>query len=313
MQREFSSIECLAGATLYVFASNSPLSSDPAVLSGRLLARGLRPRLMTPPYLEYLYTNDRRDEVSRLLRETPVDGPNRDAAPVCYQYAAMTWLSRFYPGLAAASRVESHGRKWALWGAMAVVMIGTVAWARRRGNRSVAVSLFAAGFIGMVLETLLLLRYQMGHGVVYQQVGWLLTCFMAGMTAGALAAGGVKAEGLRIARGIPWLLLGASLAAWVAVAWIPAASGLFGTSVLLAVAGAAVGAAFAAGARLWQGDARSAASALYAADVAGGAVGAVAATLFLVPAAGLNWSALLMAGLAAALFVVIPRPGPGGR
>ncbi|MCU0248751.1 MAG: hypothetical protein MUE61_00945 [Vicinamibacterales bacterium] len=313
MQREFSSIEFLAGATLYVFASTSPLTADPSVLSGRLLASGLRPRLVTPPYLEYLYTNDRRDQVARLIRETPVDGPNRDAAPVCYQYAAMTWLSRFYPGLAAASRVESRRRTWAAWGAMAVFMIATVIWARRRGNRGIAVSLFVAGFIGMALETLLLLHYQMGHGVVYQRVGWLLTCFMAGMTAGALAGGGVGAERLRRGRGIALLLLGASIAAWVAVAWIPAASGLPGTSVMLAVAGAAVGAAFAAGARLWQGDARSAASALYGADVAGGAVGAVAATLVLVPAAGLDGSALLMAALAAALFAVIPRPGPGGR
>jgi spermidine synthase len=313
MQREFRSIECLAGATLYVFASNSPLTSDPAVLSGRLLERGVQPRLMTPPYLEYLYTNDRRDQVARLIRATPVAGPNRDAAPVCYQYAAKTWLSTFYPGLAAASRGESRGRGWALWAAMAAVMVAIAAWARRRRNRGVAASVLAAGFIGMVLETLLLLRYQMSHGVVYQHVGWLLTCFMAGTTAGAFAAGGTGRARPRSGRGIPLPLLGASIAAWVAVAWIPAASGLFGTSVLLVAVGAAVGATFGGGARLWQGDARGAASVLYAADVAGGAVGAVAATLFLVPAAGLDWSALFMAALAASLFVLIPRSGFAGR
>jgi spermidine synthase len=312
MQREFRSIEFLAGATLYVFASNSPLTSDPAVLSGRLLGRGVRPRLITPPYLDYLYTNDRRDQVARLIRATPVAGPNRDAAPVCYQYAAMTWLSKFYPGLAAASRGESRGRRWALWVAMAVVMATTAAWARRRRNRGVAAGVFAAGFIGMVLATLLLLRYQMSHGVVYQQVGWLLTCFMAGTAAGAAAAGGIGLARPGRGRGI-LLLLGASLAAWVAVAWIPAASGLAGTSVLLGAAGAAVGTVFGRGARLWQGDARGAASALYAADVAGGAVGAVAATLLLVPAAGLDWTALMMAALAASLFALTPRSGFAGR
>jgi spermidine synthase len=62
LREEFISMELVAGATLYVFASDAPLTADPAVLSGRLLARGLRPRLMTPPYLEYLYTNDRRDD-----------------------------------------------------------------------------------------------------------------------------------------------------------------------------------------------------------------------------------------------------------
>jgi hypothetical protein len=312
MQREFRSIELLAGATLYVFGSNGPLTADPAVLSGRLIARGVRPRLITPPFLDYLYTNDRRDEVTRLIRATPLDGPNRDLAPVCYQYAAMTWLSKFFPGLAAASG-ERQGQQWALWGVTAVAAVALTAWVRRRRNRRVAACLLAAGFIGMVLETLLLLRYQMSNGVVYQQVGWLLTCFMAGMTAGAGAAGRHGTGHAPGGRGIPLLMLGVSMAAWVAVAWLPAASGLLGTSALLAAVGAAVGVAFAAGARLWDGDARTAASALYAADVGGGAAGAVAATLFLVPAAGLDWSALFMAALAASLLAVSPRCGSAGR
>jgi spermidine synthase len=313
MQQSFGSVEMLAGATLYVFASNGSLAADPAVLSGRLLARGLQPRLITPPYLEYLYTNDRRDEVARLIRATPAGRPNRDSAPVCYQYAAMTWLSAFYPGLAAGSNEGSRSRERAAAGALAVVMIAAVAWTLRRRNRRVAAGLLAAGFIGMVLETLLLLRYQMSNGIVYQRVGWLLTCFMAGMAAGAYAGGVTVLGRLRAGRGIPLLMVIASLAAWVSVARIPAASGLFGTSVLLAAVGAAVGATFTAGARLWEGGARGAASALYAADVAGGAVGAVAATLFLVPAAGLDWSALGMVALAASLFAVIPRSGSAGR
>ena len=313
MQQAFGSVEMLAGATLYVFASNGSLAAGPAVPSGRLLARGLQSRLITPRYLEYLYTNDRRDEVARLIRATPAGGPNRDAAPVCYQYAAMTWLSTFYPGLAAGSGEGSHGRERASGGALAVVMIATVVWTLRRRNRRVGAGLLTAGFIGMVLETLLLLRYQMSNGIVYQRVGWLLTCFMAGMAAGAYAGGGTGLGRFRSGRGIPLLMLVASLAAWVSVALVPAASGLFGTSVLLAAVGAAVGATFTAGARLWEGGARGAASALYAADVAGGAVGAVAATLFLVPAAGLDWSALGMAAIAASLFAIIPRSGSAGR
>jgi hypothetical protein len=175
------------------------------------------------------------------------------------------------------------------------------------------VCLLAAGFIGMVLETLLLLRYQMSNGVVYRQIGWLLTCFMAGMTAGSFAAGGIGLERNRGCGGIPSLMLGVSSAAWLALAWIPAASGLVGTSVLLGAVGAAIGATFSVGAHAWHGDMRPAASILYAADVAGGAAGAVIATLVLVPAAGLDWSALLMAALAASLFVVIPRSGSAGR
>jgi len=313
LRQTFRSLELVTGATLYMFASDSPLATDPAALAGRLIDRDVRPRLITPPYLRYLYTNDRRAEIARLLTSTPVDGPNRDAAPVCYQYAAMMWLSTFYPRLAAAADGARPAPWWLPWGAAAIVAAGAVAWARRSRNHRVALGLAVAGFIGMVLETLLLLRYQMAHGIVYQHVGWLLTCFMSGMAAGGSAAGGDGPAWFRDRLGIRWLMLGTALAAWVALGWVPSASGLVGTSVLLAAAGAAVGATFAAAARAWHGRPGAAASALYAADVAGGAAGAVAATLFLVPAAGLDRSALIMAALAATLLTVIPRCGSGGR
>ena len=318
LRQEFTSVELLAGATLYLFASNTALSADPAVLADRLSSRGVRPRLITPPYLAYLYTNDRRDEVARLLEATPVDGPNRDAAPVCYQYAALMWLSKFFPSLASATGSDARTAGWALWGTIAAVGAAAITWARRRDNRRVALCLAVVGFVGMVLETLLLLRYQIRYGVVYQQVGWLLTCFMGGMTAGGYAADGAVRRG-QFRRWMPgggslWpAALGSALAVWVAITWLPATSGLVGTSVLLAVTGAAVGGTFAAAARLWPGGARDAASVLYAADVTGGAAAAVVAPLVLVPAAGLDASALCMVALAAALLLVIPRSGPGGR
>jgi spermidine synthase len=318
LREAFDSVELVAGATLYLFASNGALSTDPGELADRLRARGVRPRLITPPYLAYLYTNDRREEVATLLRAAATDRPNRDAAPVCYQYAAMMWLSTFYPDLAAASGRTEGAKASVRWVALGLLAAGMILWARRRSNRRAVLCLAGVGFIGMVLETVLLLRYQIANGIVYQQVGWLLTCFMAGMTLGAFAAGGPAGGAGRepLPRSrllLPIAVLAPAIASFVATAWLPSTAGLTGTSLLLAAAGAAVGGAFAAVGRLWRGQARVAASSLYAADVAGGAAGAVTATLVLVPAVGLDWTALVAAALAAALFAVIPRSGPGGR
>lgn len=315
LKQEFPAVEMLAGATLYLFASNEPLTVDPVVLSSRLTGRGLQPRLITPPYLHYLYTNDRRAEVERLIQSLPAVGPNRDGAPVCYQYAAMTWLSKFYPRLAATSDGPSPVRRPVVWIAMAGLALGAAVWVRRSGNRRLGACVGVVGFVGMVLETVLLLRYQIRNGVVYQQVGWLLTCFMAGTAAGAFAAGGAGngRAWSRRAGTIPFLALGVTLSAWAAIAWAPATSGLAGTSVLLAAAGAAVGASFAVAARAWEGRASGAVPMLYGADVAGGAAGAVAAALLLVPAAGLDGSALVTVAAAAALLLVVPYSASGGR
>jgi spermidine synthase len=318
LQREFRSIELVAGATLYLFASNRPLSTDAGVLAGRLADRGVRSRLITPPYLRYLYTNDRRDDVARLLRETAVDGPNRDAAPVCYRYAVMTWLSKFYPALAAVPGGKVRSVPGAAWGGLALLAAGALVWIRQSNARRAAACLLGVGFIGMVLETALLLRFQIANGIVYQQVGWLLTCVMAGMAAGAYAADGwpVATHHLgtaRIGPAIPLAAFAVSLVSFAAIAWLPQSAGLAGTGVLIALAGAGVGVSFALAAGLRRRDAGGAAAALYAADVAGGALGAVAATLVLVPVCGLDGSALGMAGAAAAMLLVSPRSGPAGR
>jgi hypothetical protein len=187
-----------------------------------------------------------------------------------------------------------------------------------RAARRLSGLLFGAGLIGMVLETILLLRFQVANGVMFQQVGWLLTCFMAGLTIGGWACGPIPLSGsavsLRERSG--WVsataLVGVAAAVWVSSS-VAAAAGLAATSLMLFASGIAVGACFASAAARWPGDGHRAASLLYAADVAGGAAGAVLATLVLVPQFGLDWSALLMAGLAALLGWLTARPAAAAR
>ncbi len=307
LRDEFAAVEVVPGATLYLFASPSALTRDPVVLARRLADRGVRARLITPPYLRFLYENDRRDDVRRLLESMRSVGSNRDAAPVCYQYAAMLWLARFYPDLAVASW-PAPTAGWL--GLLAVAVVAaSIVWLRRRPRRRLAGILLGAGFIGMGMETVLLLRYQVANGIVYQQVGWLLTCFMAGLAAGGVTP--VRAErgdsggslGAMRRRAPAAALVAAAAAVWLSTR-VPAMAGFGWTSVLLGAAGLAVGACFALAAASWPGDPRAGASSLYAADIAGGAVGAVLATLVLVPSAGLDGSALLMAALAAALLAL---------
>jgi len=318
LRHEFTSIEVVPGATLYLFASDTPLSRDPAVFGRRLSDRGVHARLMTAPYLHYLYSNDRHDDVLRMLAATPTGGANRDGAPVCYQYAVMLWLAKFYPGLAVVSGATS-GPPWWLSGGALLACAGGAVWLRRRARRRLTGLLFGAGLIGMVLETILVLRYQVANGVMFQQVGWLLTCFMAGLTIGGWASGRTPQPGTAASvherRG--WVpvtaLFGVAAAAWGSSS-VPAVAGLIATSLMLLATGLVVGACFAFAAAMWPGDRHRAASSLYAADVAGGAAGAVLATLVLVPLAGLDGSALLMAGLAALLVVFLTaRPAAAAR
>jgi spermidine synthase len=310
----FPFVEILPGASVVVTASQEPLPAAPAVLIERWHTRGLTTRMVTPAYLQYLFENDRREALRRLL--TDGTAPNSDARPIAYQVAAATWLAKFFPALlslrpdrgAAASAPGASAPKeaprhtdtarYVLLGAVVVV------FALGRRKRGVRAALLAgvAGFSGMVLETVLLLAYQARSGALYERLGILLTAFMAGLAVGAWSAGLLlsRARRARSVRLVTAALLAASAALGVltvALLSTGAAMGLVLTGVLLFGVGATVAGVFACAAAATGADGSAASGRLYGADLAGGALGSLIAGLALVPVAGLVPTTWLVVGL----------------
>jgi spermidine synthase len=296
----------LPGSTITMLASRRPLAEDPADLIRRFGERRIEARLISPPYLRFIYENDRREEIERLVAAPDVP-MNRDAHPVCYQYATLVWLSKFFPVLAWLDVATASGRggvglAWVLSAVVALVFIGSRRFAL--GRRA----LFAgtAGFVGMLLETVLLMAYQSTHGALYRDIGLLLTLFMAGLGTGAVAAG--RAAGPVAAGRVTGLRIVAGFAA-VALASIgllrgAVPPGIITTAVLLFATGALVAGAFVLATMRTGLDQRRVVGPFYAADLFGGALASVAGSLLLIPGVGLVGSALV-AGAVAALAVLL--------
>ncbi len=299
----------LPGATAVLAASDAPLSRDARRLEQRYVARGLQARLATPAYVAWLVTNERVDEIAAqtAAARAPV---NTDARPACYQYTLMLWLAKFYPALARLDPARLGARDGPPWARVAGLALLAVAWLvvrRPAARRAVAVA--AAGGIGMVMEALLLLAWQARRGVLYQDLGLLLMLFMAGLTLGALGIDRLHRARPRLAAARLWtgrpagcLLLAviAGACLWLAARLrAPGGPGPVETGAWLAAAGALTAAVFAHASRQAADPAR-AAGPLYAADLAGGCLGSVAAALLLVPIAGLADTALLLVWVAVA-------------
>jgi hypothetical protein len=155
----------------------------------------------------------------------------------------------------------------------------------------------------MILETALILNYQTVRGVLYQDLGLLLTAFMAGLAVGA----GVmdrRSRGSREGpgRGLGLALIGALAALCLLTAWLVetgAVTGLAVTGLLLAAAGFLVAAVFAYASLFRSPDQRRVISPLYASDLIGGSLGALTASLLLIPATGMAGTGLAAAVVAA--------------
>jgi spermidine synthase len=304
----FSDVVILPGATNVIAASQVPLARDAATLAARLAERTIPTRRVTPAYLHYLYTNDRRTQIARALDAAPAEA-NTDVRPASYQHAAVIWLGRFWPsierldvGLVRADTTSARVLRWVLLAGVAAAF-----WsARRRPSRRRLLLVFVAGLAGMMLETVLLLHYQLKQGVLFEHLGALLTAFMGGLAAGAIAARQLRLAqpGLRghwrISRWWGVSLVSALAALSIltmALIDAGASGGLAGAAVLLAAAGFVVAALFAYASLRDTAEQQPLVSPLYAADLAGGCVGSVLASLVLMPLAGLavtsEWAAIL--------------------
>ena len=309
----FSHVLIIPGDTDVVTASPAALSSDPQVLIERFRARGLQSRLISEFFIRYLLTNDRFSEVGETLR-TRTAPVNTDTRPICYQLTAMLWLSKFYPALTGLSFGDIVGlvKGKGTWiAAAAGLLLALFFIARTRLSWRGTLLVGVAGFAGMVLETVVILQYQTRHGVLYRDLGILITAFMLGLTAGALAVAAAargksryrtltRQWGIGFVAG--FVLLGTLV---VFQARIGLFTGLAETAGLLAAAGFLVAGVFAYASFRRVPDPEKMISPLYAADLFGGCLGSIAASLLLVPLAGMDMTAAAMVGLALAALLLV--------
>ncbi|MFZ2640742.1 MAG: hypothetical protein WA117_07115, partial [Verrucomicrobiia bacterium] len=110
---------------------------------------------------------------------------NRDFSPVLYYYHLRHWMSQFKVRLGLLEPTV----------VVAVLILLTVYLIRLR---AAPLAVFASGFAASGLEVVLLLAFQILYGSVYQQLGIIVTVFMAGLAAGAFGMmRGLKLSELR--------------------------------------------------------------------------------------------------------------------
>ena len=303
----------LPGESVVITASRTPLPSSPERLEERLRERGIATRLVTAPYIRYLFTNDRRAALEERLRKTDV-AANTDARPVCYPYAVAGWLSRFFPKLALAD-LPLFGRARPDWGrapwtiALGAALLLIAGRLHAPLRRWLLVAL--AGLTGVVLEALIILVYQAKEGALYEEIGLLLAAFMAGLALGAgLVRRAARTAGAGQGPARRWgvgLIAGFALTG-AAILWgmdRDATGGLMPAAALLAADGFAVAGLLAYAGLRGISDQRKVVVPLYSADLIGGCLGSLLGSLLLVPLLGLGGTSLAMILLAALLLILI--------
>ncbi len=301
----FGNIVVIPGVTNIFIASRSALIISPSILIDRFRSRNLRTKLVTPQYINYVYTNDRFAEIEKLL-STEKSVPNSDIHPACYGYTISIWLSKFFGEFtlpdASSFQITGIVSSPVFWLAMIMALIVAVSKRFSTARRFVLMSL--AGLVGMVTETVLLLNYQSRNGALYQDIGILLMTFMVGLTLGAFLVNRFFKTSQPAAKNLTrlgvLLILGTGIlnvTIYYAIKF-DFLSGLVPTSLMLMLDGLFVSAIFAFVSLNRVEGRRDAMTWLYSADVIGGSIGSLLASLILLPVFGILATSILTAAVA---------------
>jgi spermidine synthase len=200
----------------------------------------------------------------------------------------------------------STSATWLIFLACILGVITSFLLASARGRwfavARIRLTAFIVGFMGMALSMVLLLAFQTLFGYIYAWVGLAMAAYMAGMGAATLIVNNRIAhmEARRVLWRMMWIaiILQLSLTPILTIMNSPVLYIL-----LFMSAGSIVGAAYPLICRLYfQMTSQTELGSIYAADVLGGAVGALFITSMLIPLAGFFYTLLFSALLCLAVY-----------
>ncbi|MCX6864908.1 MAG: fused MFS/spermidine synthase, partial [Verrucomicrobia bacterium] len=166
LQPSFRNVLLLPGGRIFFLASDGALHSD---IAARIEDYRIPTRLVQRNYLDAMLTPDRMADMRRAV--TQPAAVNTDFNPVLYYYHLLHWIGQFKVSFGVLETV--------LLVAFAIYLFRL---------RAVPLAIFASGFAASALEVVLLLGCQILYGSLYQQLGVIVTMFMAGLATGAWLA-----------------------------------------------------------------------------------------------------------------------------
>ena len=290
----FANVQVVPGSTNVFLASASPLSLEAKALGREMERRGIRNTYVRPELLRDRLDPTRVEWLQRTMKQAP-RAVNTDLAPMCYFYVSVLWASQFRGPEPAALEFLSRLSPWVLVGlpfGLVLLLLLSVRLAKKK-KASWLVPLGALGLTGITVEILVILWYQTFYGVAYGRVALLLAAFMAGLWLGS-----TWSETWRKHSPSRVQLLQAGLCLLLAA--LLAALGTHPPQVIFFAAmlafGSLSGSLFICANKLLIKSPRDLGKG-YGLDLLGSFLGALAASAFLIPLAGLPLTTGLLFGL----------------
>jgi spermidine synthase len=301
LQSVFGGVQIVPGDFNIFLAGDACLPAPMPVLGLRLRSYGFSTRIVSPEYLVSRLSAMAAQQFEQRIMSVANPGVNSDRRPIGVIAALAYAASLSSPPVAkllSALRVAPS-----LWVPVALVLLFGVivpfVASRRRRNLALGYAVFSTGLAAAAASLMTLLIVQTSAGAMYLYLALVTTGFMAGAAAGGAMSARLERPHLYFLE-VGIAAIGSILVAAGTLAFLPVTSLLFLLLALCVLAGALTGAEYPLVTTMSSasgiGPFAPAAGAVYAADLLGGSLGALAVPLILVPVIGMLPTALVIAG-----------------
>jgi len=192
LSASFPDVLLIPGDTMYFLASKSRgiLTSDTDTLISRLDERGIDTQYVREYYLFDKLSKERIEYATKAVSENSNGLINRDFRPIAYYYATRFWGTHFEAPF--FRRFTDIIKAHVVWAAVSVICVLILIFGvfdrKRRGKRTVLLSLMTTGFAEISFQIAVILSFQVIYGYMFYKMGIILTFFMAGLAAGGWIA-----------------------------------------------------------------------------------------------------------------------------
>ncbi len=317
-------------AGFFATGRHGNLITDPDELISRIADRNLNLRYIREYYLFDMLNPMRLDYFNTILSDSGSQSPemiNRNFKPTCYFYSLVLWSAQIHKGFKDFLIWLSNISPLWLWTGLFIIiftMIITFSVGDCKPERAIGLNVMIVGGMQITMEIIILLGFQIIAGFVYMQLAVIIALFMAGLGLGA----GITANKLSFLSRLEDLMRCLILVQTIFSLYMVAMIGilfllqdvmqkniiLFSPclifSVLAFIAGILGGSHFSLAVKAVSGLV-STGGGLYALDLIGSAVGALTASLFLLPIYGLVSTLIFFSllGIGGAITLVCPLHG----
>jgi spermidine synthase len=269
----------------------------------RLRSRGIQTSYVREYYIPFQMTPDRMAGLESQIRPRPETPLNRDFSPIAYYFDAVLWSTRFDRASEPWLKRLAHVGLGGFFGmtALAAFTLVLLVWRRPRATAALSAAVMGLDMIG--LEILLLLGFQAIHGYVYHQLAIVIAMFMAGMAVGSWRGLGrgdkLRPGDMRRLAAIQIVAAAAPLILCLLLGGLSRVRSAAVFPVLAFLCGLVGGYQFPLASRIYFAgapEARRGPGTLYALDLAGSCLGAVALSVWLIPLFGF-WNTALVMGV----------------